>query len=94
MRMTETCQVAGCGKTRSEHGDLKHKFSTTGELEMVESSGPRAARGNSQRSKGSVRPGILGDPVVRFLLVQKKIISADELEEAEKMLRASGMLHT
>lgn len=34
------------------------------------------------------------DPVLRFLLVQKGIISADELTSAEAQLRATGLLVT
>lgn len=103
MSVSETCKVPGCGKNKTEHAagekndSIHHHFSATGDLEFKETTtkSPRETRGNSQRSGGKVQ-GVrtIGDPVLRFVLVSKGIISPEELTEAEKVLFATGALHT
>lgn len=101
MSVSETCKIPGCGKNKAQHADgenqgmIHHRFALDkDDLEFKETQSPRELRGNSQRSKGKVTDGArtLGDPVLRFVLVSKGIIKAEELEEAEKILRATGVL--
>lgn len=98
LRSVDECKVAGCGKERREHtvaennGTIHHEFSATGQLVAISNKAPKRERSNSQRSSGRLRPGIDGDPILRFLLIQKGVVSVDELDEAERLLRATGAL--
>lgn len=99
LQQLDTCQVAGCGKERREHtaGEkaetINHEFSKDGRLIVLDRRRPPGKeRGNSQRSSGLVRPMAGGDPILRYLLINKGIITTDELDEAEKMLKTIGAL--
>lgn len=98
LRSLDTCRVQGCGKERREHtveennGLIHHEFSATGQLIAISNRPPKHERRNSQRSSGRLRPSVLGDPVLRFLLINKGIISVEELDEAERLLQATGAL--
>lgn len=78
----KTCII--CGRTEADHrigeqaGTMTHQLVT----EM-----PRA-----QVERSRVDPPV--DPVLRFLLVSKGIITADELAQAATMLGTTGMLVT
>ena len=95
----DVCGVAGCGKERREHtvaeeeGRLNHEFSKDGRLVVLSRDKPaRPPRGNSQRSSGRVVTGAVGDPILRFVLINKGLITVEELDEAERLLRATGAL--
>lgn len=75
-----------CGRTRDEHGGLAHAFQTVYDrLEKAES--PRQIESDQLTI-------IPGDPVLRFILIQKGLITPEELTETEKVLRATGLLQT
>jgi hypothetical protein len=100
LKAGDVCQLAGCGKSRAKHHDLEasgvvnHEFSSDGQLVAIERDKPKGRpRGNAQRSSGRVTVGTAGgDPVLRYLLVNKGILSVAELEEAETLLKATGLL--
>lgn len=68
-------------------GVVHHKFSADGVLEEVKV--PVAPLAGQQK-----RPTQVGDPVLRFVLVQKGIIAPEDLLAAERVLQATGMLQT
>lgn len=98
LKAVDQCMVAGCGRERRAHtvgennGSIHHEFSATGQLVAISNRAPKHERRNSQRSSGRLRPGIDGDPILRFLLINKGIVSVEELDEAERLLRATGAL--
>ena len=86
----DKCALPGCGKSRLDHErtDVKHIFSEDGELTTKRPKvpeGPRALRG-----LGS--PVASTDPLLRAILIDKGIITVDELEEKEKLLRHLGVV--
>lgn len=73
-RTIALCGVPGCGKTREEHKELNHEFDIVGNLRAKEPVKPPAA--------------ISGlDIPLRLLLLDKGIITAEELTMKEVALR-------
>jgi hypothetical protein len=96
---SDTC--AHCPREAAEHaaaereGVVRHKFSRDGELNPVDP----ATVGKPEKKEGAALPqpiqGLpLGDPVLRFVLIQAGVITPEQLTEAERTLLASGMLKT
>lgn len=98
LKAVDECKVAGCGKERRLHtvlennGEIHHEFSANGQLVAISNRPPNRDRRNSQKSSGRMRPALAGDPVVRYLLINKGVISVDEVDEAERLLQATGVL--
>lgn len=71
-----------CHKPRSWHDkdSVRHQFDVSGKL-MAKVATPDI------RSAGASR----GDPILRLLLIRKGIISVEEIENAEKELKALGV---
>lgn len=97
LKQLDECKVAGCGIERRAHtaaeedGKINHEFSANGQLVAINRNKPSGRdRGNSQRSAGMMRPSAGGDPILRYLLINKGIITLDELEEAERLLKVTG----
>ena len=95
--MSEAPSICGICKTGpDEHavaereGVIHHKFSADGVLEEVKV--PVAPLGKPRSAADVLKPG--GDPVLRFILIQKGLITPDELLAAEKTLQATGLLMT
>lgn len=90
---SETCEH--CPRTREEHaaaereGVVRHQFSADGALTAVPGASVPAKQEQTPR-----RLNVPSDPVLRYVLVQKGIITSDDLTEAEKTLAATGLLHT
>lgn len=86
MKLPEpVCSI--CKQTKKWHEEHKphHTFQTEGgSLEEASYEAPTP-------NKGVKTPF---DPVLRFLLIKKGIITPDELSEAETMLRSTGFLET
>jgi hypothetical protein len=86
--MSETCAL--CPRDAREHaaaereGVVHHQFSTG---DLVHTAPPK-----TEAPQHRTQPP--GDPVLRFLLIQAGIITADQLTEAERTLMATGMLQT
>ena len=76
-----------CGRNRQWHKDTgaKHQFTDDpdGKLEHAKS-GPPVTTNNR----------IPGDPILRFLLIEKGLITPEDLTKAEEKLRAVGSLVT
>ena len=98
IKALDQCKVPGCGIPRREHTvaeneeRVHHEFSSNGQLVALAKDRPKPPRGNTQRSGGMVRPGGVGDPVLRFILINKGLVTVEELDEAERILRATGAL--
>jgi hypothetical protein len=100
LKALDVCKVAGCGIERREHTvaereeRLNHEFSSDGRLVVVDRSPRGREKGNVQRSSGRVPASAPGDPILRYLLVQKGLVTTDELDEAERILKSTGLLAT
>lgn len=71
---------------------VHHQFSKDGKLAQV-SGAPVPSKKDEAKPAAQVVT-ISGDPVLRFVLIQKGLITASELTEAEATLAATGMLRT
>jgi hypothetical protein len=70
-------QVCGvCGQSKGAHAGMAHKFSVEGRLEVVEEPKPKA-------------PPAKVDFALRLLLIQKGIITAEELQGMEEAVHAT-----
>lgn len=78
-----TCKV--CGKTPEEHQFTAHTFQA--DHDRLEAK-PKPDEGKV------ARPMTTSDPILRYLLIQKGILTAEELGEAERTLAATGLLVT
>lgn len=90
---SDICKICMLGRqahTDAEKaGEVHHKFSLTGEVVRVDEE-PKPIDKDP-----AIKPaGLPSDPILRFLLISKGIVTADELEDAEKSLRATGMIST
>lgn len=100
LKALDTCKVAGCGMERREHQvaekeeRVHHEFSSDGRLVVIDDRPRGREKGNVQRSSGRVQTGAPGDPILRYLLVNKGLITTDELDEAERILKSTGLLAT
>lgn len=98
--MTANDPCAHCPRGREEHGAaeregvVRHKFSDDGRLVPVDS----ATVGKPEKVQEVPPPvritGTPSDPVLRYLLIQKGLITVGELDDAEITLRATGLLAT
>jgi hypothetical protein len=92
MTEEEKCHICSVGRQQHEEaeasGALHHKFATQGES-LTFSKQEREKRPLVQ-SQGL--PG--GDPVLRMVLYNKGLITAEELEQAEALLKATGVLRS
>lgn len=64
-----------CDKTKDEHRGVVHEFQ--GEVERLVEAAPAARKGP-------------GDPVLRMLLIEKGLVTPDELEATERKLKIIG----
>lgn len=102
----ETCVI--CNRSKNEHnaaereGVVHHKYSLDGQVHHVDppkKSKPapldlhpgRVRVPPDEPSRGINMPS---DPILRFVMIQKGLITTEELDEAEKMLKTLGMLQT
>lgn len=92
-----TCEF--CRSTREEHtvaereGAIHHEFSADGNFKALPEKKPPAAPSPSAPKPGTAyQPGV--DPILRFVLVDAGIITAEQLEVAEKTLQSTGLLMT
>ena len=87
--MTEllsTPQCSICGGTPGDHQGRAHKFSVDGKVHKAQpAEAPRVVPGAS---------AMPGDPVLRYLLIDKGLITVEELTAAEEKLRSVGFLRT
>lgn len=85
------CKI--CSMSQREHstaereGTTRHKFSETGDLVPVDPP-------EKSKKPSGVGPKTPSDPILRYVLVNKGIITVEELDEAEKMLGSLGVLVT
>lgn len=93
MDMLMKCSVCNQTLAWHEHHHPVHKFTTAGgalELETADNH-----RGHEQPSSDSPAQRTLqGDPVLRLVLIQKGVISTDDLTATEAMLLATGAIVT
>jgi hypothetical protein len=85
-----------CERTMREHkaaeeaGEVHHKFAGPGQ-------GLSHVSGEKIPSKGDLpAPKIVSgppfDPILRTILIEKGVISVEDLEKAEKLLQATGVI--
>lgn len=85
---TQHCLV--CSRSHEEHriaereDVIHHEFSWLGEVKMHDA--------KRRPAKTDSRPAPGGDPILRFVLVDSGVITAEQLAEAEAILRATGLL--
>ena len=90
---TDDLRCIICGVGHREHlamereGAKAHKFSENGKLVAVEVKKPAP-------SSSGVGPPAPSDPILRYILISKGIITTDDLDETEKMLSSLGLLVT
>lgn len=86
-----TCRV--CGKTMRQHQELglMHRFTEKGGL---------AKKGRGDQSLGGVpasqkapSAALRGDPVLRFVMIEKGLITPEDLTAAEDKLQAMGLIN-
>lgn len=88
----DSCSL--CPRTRREHvvaerdKVVHHKFAEVGgTLQRIKE--------EKKDKKSPVQsPFPLGDPVLRIVLIEKGVISVDDIEKAEQKLKATGVLRT
>lgn len=94
--MTDDPVCGLCPRTRAEHrqseleGTVHHRFGEHGDALV-------RLDGFKQEKKGSepaikVMTGPPGDPILRTILIEKGVISLEDLEKAERVLGATGVL--
>ncbi|PYS90499.1 MAG: hypothetical protein DMF62_04870 [Acidobacteria bacterium] len=77
----ELCGICHQPREYHEKDTVRHQFDVGGKLmAKVTSPPPTSSRGVPS-----------GDPILRLLLIRKGIISADDIDAAEKELRALGV---
>lgn len=74
--MAETCQFDGQDEAWHRGNNIHHSFSPSGELH--------------KQVPPKNKPKV-GDPALRMVLVQKGLITPEELEAVEKQLTSLGM---
>lgn len=85
------CRI--CDRSRQAHreaeaaGEVHHKFSQNGELEQVDP--PKPPQQKQTAAPGA--PMSPSDPVLRLLLVEKGLVTGQELEEMTQRLRSTGL---
>lgn len=87
-----------CGRGESEHraaereGAINHMHSlVSSKLEpLVKQEVPTPAA----NARGLQMPRTPADPILRYLLIQKGIITPDEIDAAENMLTSVGVIQT
>lgn len=85
------CRV--CSTSLQNHMGHNHDFSLDGQLHAPPAPGPFVDSGNTPTPPpASLNLGL--DPILRYVLIEKGIITSDDLTEAEAKLRASGFLST
>lgn len=92
----EICEL--CPMTRGQHrkaqekGLVKHIFSEDGNLTAI-----KPPKDDKKKPEG-VPSGVYsipgGDPVLRMILVEKGIITTDELDHVESLLRSVGVIRS
>ena len=84
-----------CHKPRAAHdGDVVHAFRGEGEprnLVARSSQSPDASRDGAQGSQG-MPARQSSDALLRFVLIEKGLVTVADLDEAEAKLRATGVL--
>lgn len=86
---SDICKICMLGrpshKDAEAAGEVHHKFSNDGRVERLE----------EEKKESVIQPtGLPSDPILRFVLISKGVVTPEELEEAEKQLRATGMIST
>ena len=87
MNELDLCGV--CGQGKESHAKLIHQFSQTSSLtaaEEIHSSKTGSNHGNNGKL-------LMGDPVLRLLLIRKGLLTPEELEALSKELVSSGVIH-
>lgn len=96
MSQPDTCSL--CNRAEEEHRAAEkydvvhHPFTRPGQpLKHIggDVKGKKEAPGAAVQSSG-----LPADPVLRFVLVEKGLISPDDLEKAEKLLHTMGVIRT
>lgn len=92
----EICEL--CPMTRGQHrkaqekGLVKHIFSEDGNLTAIKP--PK----DDKKKPGKPEQGVYsipgGDPVLRIILINAGLITMDEIEEAERLLKATGVIRS
>lgn len=96
--MSSSTICAHCPREATEHaaaereGVVRHKFSKDGALVPVD---PATVGKPEQKVAPPEQPRLpLGDPVLRYVMIQAGLITPEMLTEAERTLIATGMLKT
>lgn len=88
------CTVCGTPfeehKAAEESGAKHHEWSGDGRLRHVGVTNPRPADGAAP-SRGLASSSPPADPVLRLVLIEKGIITAEDLTRVEQLLAVSGM---
>lgn len=85
-----------CPRAEKEHkaaereGVVRHKFNTNGQLIPVDP----ATVGKPEQPQQPRSVTTPADPILRYLLIQAGVITVEDLDKAEAVLRATGMLQT
>lgn len=89
--MGESPRCRVCGKSEAAHTDMKHKFTTTGKLEVDESSNDVKKRVPVAQTAPSA--ALRSDPLLRLLLIRKGVVNEAELTALEEELRTTGIVY-
>lgn len=96
--MSDAEKCALCNRPRREHEqaeiaqEIHHRFAGPGgSLVGLDGSKPEK---KDDKATVKVFQGPPGDPVLRTILIEKGIITIEDLEKAERVLGATGVLRT
>ena len=93
MTTEDRCRI--CDKPKAEHAEMRHEFVP---LDAERNTGLRPQKSSSDassssapESQGSLRVARGGDPVLRLALIRAGVITAQDLDNIEAELKASGL---
>lgn len=92
----EVSKCGVCGRNMREHRAaereqvVNHKFNAAGRLELLSAPSDTGAATPPPPAGPNFQP--MGDPVLRFVLIEAGVITVEQLDAVEAKLRATGVL--
>lgn len=86
----ELCTI--CHLPKSQHSVRRHEFTSDGSnsLRSRDDRSDDSASSRPTSDQGRVRNAMMGDPVLRLILIRQGIISVVDLNQVEQELEAAG----